>query len=264
MPSVQLSRLRQQAVELAEFFPQPETFARRLDLLLESYSVKASRKGEIKGGQQSVLPSYRAPAQVLNQVLLECRALAADEPDLALAVCDALWQRRMLEPRQLAARLLGYTPAADSQAITKRILAWNETNREPALMDELAIEASQWLREAQPYTLIDFFSTCVAAEGWRPHALGLLALEALLRETDFPDLPAVYKALEKPSEAIEKRLRSYWLDVYLALLKQAPQETLYHLQQRLAASGDEGLRWVARQLLEHLGAEDQAALRAAL
>ena len=151
MPSVQLTRLRQQAVELAEFFPQPEVFARRLDLLLESYSVKASRTGEVRGSQQAVLPSYRAPAQVLNQVLLECRPLAADEPALALAVCDELWRRRMLEPRQLAARLLGQTPAAESKEVTERILAWNETNREPALLDELAVEATEWLREAQPY-----------------------------------------------------------------------------------------------------------------
>ncbi len=264
MPSVQLTRLRQQAVELAEFFPQPEAFARRLELLLESYSVKPSRKGEVKGAQQAVLPSYRAPAQVLKQILLECRALAADAPELSLAVCDELWQRRMLEPRQLAALLLGHTPTENTAEISNRIRAWNEKNREPALLDELAVEATQWLREAQPYALIAFFSACLDADTWRQHALGLLALEALLGETDFPDLPAVYKALEQGTEPIEKRLRAYWLDVYVAMLDKAPQETLYHLQQRLAASEDQGLHWVARQLLEHLGAEDQAALRAAL
>jgi hypothetical protein len=264
MPSVQLTRLRQQAVELAEFFPQPEVFARRLDLLLESYSVKASRKGEIKGGQQAVLPSYRAPSQVLNQVLLECRPLVADEPELALAVCDELWQRRMLEPRQLAARLLGQTPVSNTDEISRRILDWNEKNREPALAEAIAVEATEWLREEQPYALIAFFSACLDEKGWRPRALGLLALTALLAETEFPDLPAVHKALEQRMDVIEKRLRPYWLDVYLALLKRAPQETLYLLQQRLKASEDESLRWVARQLLDHVGAEDQAALRAAL
>lgn len=263
MPSVQLVRLRQQAVELAEYFQQPSAFARRLDLVLESYSAKPSRMGEVKGAR-SVLPAYQAPAQVLKQVHLEVAPLAEDSPELALEVCDLLWNRRMLEPRQFAARLLGNIGGAESHEITSRIEAWCAENREAELLSELAVESSEWLREQRPYELLDFIGTCFTAEAWRQRAMGFMALEALLARTDFPDLPAVFKLLEQVPAELENRVRPYWLDAYRPLVDRSPRETLYHMQQRLNEPGGEASRWLARHLLDDLPGDEQAALRAAL
>lgn len=263
MPSVELLRLRQQAVELAEFFPQPEIFARRLDLLLESYSARPSRKGEIKG-TRAVLPSYQAPALVLKQVHLECIPLAQDEPQIALDIVDQLWPRRMLEPRQLAARLLGATPAAEAAQISERIRAWNGQNRETVLLSELGREATRYLRQQQPKVLLTLIEDLFAEEHWRHPALGLIALEALMRENQYPDLPSVFSLIAQFPPDPAKRLRPYWVDAYKALVEQSPKETLYHLQQRLAEAPDSSIPWLMRQLQNQFSGEQQADLLAAL
>lgn len=263
MPSVELLRLRQQAVELAEFFPQADVFARRLDLLLESYSAAPSRKGDIKG-TRALLPSYQAPTMVLKQVHLECAPLAKDKPQLALDVVDQLWPRRILEPRQLAARLLGAIPAPDSAQITERIRTWNTENHEAQLLAELGQEATRDLRERQAAILLAFISTLFAEANWRHPALGLIALEALLSEGNYQDLPSVFSLLSKFPFDPEKRLRPYWLDAYKALVLQSPKETLYHLQQRLNQAPESSILWLMRQLQDQFSGEEQAALRAAL
>ena len=137
-------------------------------------------------------------------------------------------------------------------------------HRDPGLFKPLAVAGSAWLREQQPYELLAFVDACLAADPWRQRAQGFLALETLLARTDFPDLPAVFKLLESVPGNLQKQVRPYWAEAYRPLIARTPRESLYHLQQRLNASDEAGLRWLARNLLDQFPADEQAELRAAL
>jgi hypothetical protein len=259
MPIIQLGRLQQEAAQLSEHFAEPETYLKELERMLESYADHVHRQGRVKG-MLPVLFSFEVPQPVLKRLELEMALQARHQPAAALPVADALWERRTIETRLLAVRLLGATPAAATE-LTSRLEAWADENREELLSAELQGRGAAQLIERDPEALLAFARALLAAGDSRKQTLALGLLLSLLGSGDFANLPALFSMLTDISQDPTKKLRPALADLLSALAQSSPKETTYFLQQRLAESPSEGTRWVARQVLRLLPEGAQATLR---
>lgn len=259
MPIIQLGRLQQEAVQLSEHFADPETYLKELERMLESYADHVHRQGRVKG-LLPVLFSFEVPQPVLKRLELEMALQARQQPAAALPVADALWNRRTIETRLLAVRLLGTAPAAAAE-LTSRLEAWADENREELLAAELQGRGAAQLIERDPEALLAFARALLAADDNRKQTLALGLLLSLLTSADFSNLPALFSLLADISQDPPKKLRPALADLLSALAESSPKETTYFLQQRLAESPSEGTRWVARQVLRLLPEDAQASLR---
>ena len=79
MPSIDLARLRKQALRLADFFFAPDEFVRHLNATLDSY-VNYTVRGRRPASPGGNLPTHRTPAVVLRQIEHELAPLAAEQP----------------------------------------------------------------------------------------------------------------------------------------------------------------------------------------
>jgi hypothetical protein len=258
MPSIQLGRLQQEAAQLSEHFADPESFLKELERMLETYADHIHRQGRVKG-LLPVLFSFEVPQPVLKRLELEMALQARQQPQAALSIADALWERRTIETRLLAIRLLGVTPAPAGE-LTQRLEAWAEENREEVLAAELQTRALGYLLETDPDAVLLFAKTLLATSD-RRQTLALGLLHTLLIRSSFANLPALFLLLTEISQDPPKKLRPALADLLSALAERSPKEATYFLQQRLAESPSEGTRWVARQVLRLLPAEAQAELR---
>jgi len=105
MPAIQPARLKIQAAQLAEKFTDPPAFTLGLNELLEFYADRTYRPGQASD-PQPLLKAYNVPTPVLRQVSKELSKFIVANQDAALALCDALWSKPVLEFRLLAAMVL--------------------------------------------------------------------------------------------------------------------------------------------------------------
>lgn len=262
MPTIQLGRLQQEAAQLSEHFTDPATYIKELERLLETYASHVHRQGRIKG-MRPVLFSFEVPPPVLKRLELEMALQAREQPEAALAIADALWARRSIETRLLAARLLGAAPVS-AHEVTHRLEAWASENREEMLAPELQNRAALHLVTAYPDQVLEFVTGLIVNSEQRLQVLGLGILQTLLAEDGFGNLPALFSLLTETSRDPSRKLRPYLADLLGVLAARSPKETIYFLQQRLAESPSEGTLWVTRQVARHLPEDAQAKLHEAL
>ena len=124
MPAIQLARLRQQAVELAELFSQPEVFIKELKDLFEFYSDRTRRPSQV-GAPPPILKAYKIPAPVIRRILFELNPRVKDDPQGGFSLVDALWEQPILELRMLAISFLFKLPAAEHEQILERLEKWS-------------------------------------------------------------------------------------------------------------------------------------------
>lgn len=260
MPTIQLAKLQQEAAQLSDFFPQPSNYLLGVERLLQTYAVPVHRQGRVKG-LRPVLRTYEVPPPLIKQLQLEMAQQARLYPQEALRVADGLWAHRSIETRTLAARLLGALPA-EPPRIAERLAAWAQENREPVLAPELSEHATLGLAEKHPEQLIAYAAVWLGGQP-RQQALALGALQTLLHETNFANLPALFAVLAPVAADPNRALRPDLADVLIGLAGRSPKETEFFLIESLAG-GSDGAGWVARQVMKVLPEDSRERLRAVL
>ncbi|MEX1071686.1 MAG: DNA alkylation repair protein [Anaerolineales bacterium] len=262
MPAIQTALLQQQAAQLSEQFSNPASYISALEKMLEGYVVPVQRQGRTRS-VRPILFTYETPALVLKQLQLEMALQARQQPAEALAIADALWAKRTIETRLLAARLLGATPDAKPSEYTSRLEDWAVENREMILAPELTERATLALCGQYPDKLIDFVGKLLEDAELRKHVFALGALNTLLRINHFGDLPSIFTLLSKTSRDPDKKLRPALVEVLSTLAVRSPKETTYFLEQLLDKKPSDGAQWLARQVAKSLPEESRQGLRPA-
>lgn len=262
MPTIELPRIKQEAAQLAEYFHEPDLYLRGLVRLLQNYAMPAHRQGRISG-MRPVLTSYEVPPPLLKQLQLELAEQAKQSPQAALAAADGLWERRTMETRQLAARLLGAIEAEPKQIAT-RLELWAQENREPTLATELEQQGTTTLCARSPEELVAFARRLLDSKELRKQRLALGALQTLMSSPGFTNLPLLFALLSTLCKAPDRKLRPILADLLLGLAQRSPKETEYFLKQCLETGANPSVDWIARQVLKVLPEDSQARLRAVL
>ena len=114
MPAAELSKLQAQISAISTQFGEPRIFIRSLLTLMELYSDQHYKTGDLSRIQH-LIPEYRLPALVIQQLTYSLSSLTADYPIPAIQIMDALWQEKYFEARLMAAIMLGFLPAQNNR-----------------------------------------------------------------------------------------------------------------------------------------------------
>jgi hypothetical protein len=260
MPAIQTALVQQQAAQLSTYFADPPAYVPALEKMLENYVVPVQRQGRTRSARP-ILFSYETPAPVLKQLQLELTYQAKQKPQQALAIADALWAKRTIETRLLAARLLGSIPGLTANDYSSRLEDWSLENRELILAPELTERATLAFCEQFPDKLVAFVRRLLAETEPRKQVFALGALNTLLRIDHFGDLPAIFNLLTKIARDPDKKMRSALVEVLSTLAVRSSKETTYFLEQLLAKKPSESAQWLARQVAKALPEESRQSLR---
>jgi hypothetical protein len=261
VPAIQPARLKHQAAELALTFDQPATFVRGLEDLCEFYANRAYRPGVSGESRPSLLQAYNVPAPVLRQIQQEVIPLASAAPEAGLTLCQALWERPILEHRLLAAGVLGGLPVNPPAPIIACLRSWIESAPEEQILNALLQSGSAKLRQRRPESLLDL------AESWlnRTQILnlqaGLRLLQSLADDPAYENLPAIFARIASLTRVLPSAVRPDLVSLLRALQRRSPSETAYFLRDNLQAPNNPDTPWVIRQVIEQFAPEIQASLR---
>lgn len=238
MPSIDLARLRKQAVRLADFFFAPDEFARNLTATLDTYvnyTARARRPASADAG----LPTLRTPGVVVRQIEQELAPIASapQNADAALALADRLWDEGWLETRLLAAFVLGRISPEEAPLIA-RLTAWTAQVRDPGLRLQLLDASLFRMRREAPDMFLQMLAEWLRPERPRLWSDAVRAAISAVRDPRFRDLPALMAALLPMMMAAPVQLQLDLQELIGALFGASPTETSYFIQQILRTAND--------------------------
>ena len=260
MPAINLARLRQQTAALGDHFDQPAVFIRTLNDLLDYYADRIQRHGQA-GEPPPLIKAYRVPSTILRNLALELASRAAEDEISTLALCDMLWAQPYLEPRILAATLLGHAPLTAIEDVLSRVDRCAKTTSEERLIEALIKHGLSRAHREQPQRLLLQAEVWLSAEDLILQRIGLIALRQLILDAKFENLPTALKLFTPFVRLAPLPLRPEILDVLAELARRSPREAAYFLRQNLDISGDTDTAWLIRQSLKFFPVEIQASLR---
>jgi len=278
MPAIHLPRLRQQVDGLVQYYAEPEKFLREMGDLFDFYGDHTRRPSQ-KTQKPITLPEVHVAPPVLRQIVLDLTPYAENAPHAVLVLARMLWNKAVLEYRQLAAQLVGKLPLSYSGDVYKLVQAWALENHEEVLLDSLSSQSLETLQREDPAGLLETIETWLSdepegEEAQEPPArkltpaekrtqvkLGLMALRPFVRDQNFQNLPRIYALLKPMMRTSPKVMRPYLLDLLRPLTRRSPQEVAFILRTELEGEDTANVAWLARRLLPELPPEHQERLR---
>lgn len=263
MPAINLSRLKKESVILAGLFDQPEEFVRSLLELLDAYADRVHRFGQA-GEPPPKIKAYHVPSPLMRQLALELNPYAAQDLTHTLALCELLWAVPMLEPRLLAAILLGQAPLTPIERVLERVQQWAQPLSEDRLLNTLVQQGLSRASREQPGRLLQQCSEWLGNEDIGLQRLGLKSYQLLVSNPNFDNLPAILHQITPLLRGTPFAIKPDIMDLLIALAQRSPKETAYSLRQILEAPEVHETAWLIRQVMRYFPAETQASLRTAL
>jgi hypothetical protein len=263
MPAINLSRLKKQSANLAGLFDQPEAFVSALLDLLDAYADRVHRFGQA-GEPPPKIKAYNVPSPLLRQLALELKPYAAQDSFHTLSLCDLLWAEPMLEPRLIAAMLLGQAPLTPIEPVLERVKQWSQPLSEDRLLITLVQQGLYRVSQEEPNRLLQQSGEWLGSEDTGLQRLGLKSYQLLVSNPNFDNLPAILHQITPFVRNTPFAIKPDIMDLLIALARRSPKETAYTLRQILEAPEVHDSAWLTRQVMRYFPAETQDSLRAAL
>jgi hypothetical protein len=263
MPAANLSHLRNQISWILGQIDRPETFHRSIRDLFELYSDLAYHPGQ-NVTARSILPSYHIPTLVRSQLEFELVKVCASLPHQSLASADALWHDDHLEPRLLAAVMLGRIPAAQAEIVVARLDDWTQLRDDRMVLENLLEQGTLTLRREAPDALIPLIQTWLTDTQPDVVNLGIKALLPLVNDDEFHNIPPIFRMLIPLLQTVPQVQANDLTIVLKALIQRTPVEMAYLLRQVLGTSTNASTARLVRRVLPEFSIEQQSGLREVL
>jgi hypothetical protein len=260
MPAVELSRIKKQADELAGCFAQPASFRRLLLDRLEFYADRVTRQGNM-ARPAPLIPRYGVPALFLQAVEQALQKPAGESPKEALALAEVLWKETHLEPKLLSASLIGLAARGEPVAAAGYLVRYCVPQESSLVQEALLDRSGVQLREANLQVWFDLVERWVNSEVLSQQLIGFRALQGVIEDRDFENLPVVFRLLTTPIESLSRSTLHDLQILVSALARRTPVETVYLLRQCYNRSENPMLARLIRKCLPEFSIDMQASLR---
>ncbi len=184
MPAINPEQLQRQIDDLLVLVHQPERFVRSCVNLLDTYADRTKRpRGSTARIEISTV--LRVPRPVMKTLYL--RLLGSDEGDW-LAIGRGLWVMDIRETRQVAACALA---KMSGEVVAEEAQEWALTCEDEEALDALASTGTTRWRTTEQANFYRTLEAWLGDPRIRIRHLGILALQARIRDVDFNELPQV-------------------------------------------------------------------------
>lgn len=263
MPAVSLAQLKTQISALAWKFTSPEDFRRAVRDLFDRYADRAYRPGEVILAERRAL-AYHAPALVLHQLEQALAQQVRENPTAALSAADALWKDDYLEPRLIAAFLLGQAPVDPPQPVLARLQAWCQPKEDRQVLDGLFARGAERLRREQDQTWLWLIQDWLNRQRPSYDSMSLRALLPTLLDPQFENTPPIYQMIAPLLTSSTAAVQSGLLEVLEALARRSATETAYFLRQAVTIDPHPAIQRLVRRTLPAFPENVQRGLREAI
>lgn len=263
MPAIELSRLRAKVKLLTGLIEDPPRLLRELLQFYASYSDLTFQSGtfSVKTGN---LFAFRTPPLINHEIENTFANLTSTYPMRIVELIDLLRQCVELEPRQLAATLLGALPSEHFDKVIPRLSAWALSVKDPEDLSWLFGRGTINLRKEDPEKWLSLLQHWLEASDDSSRSIAVYGLSSMISDSSLSSLPLIFKHLQPLLLEEDVKVSPYLETIIERLIEKSEVETLYFLKQTLQKSGDPALLRMVRRSIELFSTAGQESLKAFL
>ena len=263
MPAVELSRLHTQIRLVTQHYASADDFVKHL---CDLYEFNSDRTFSTSDAVQRhlTLPAYNVTPLINRQFELEIGRFCYENPLSSLDIIDKLWQQTKLEPRNLAAFLLGKIPLEYSDQVIARLKKWSSPEEERELVKYLQEYGTITLRKQATQKWLTVIRSWLESKDSQDQLFGLQSLLPIINDPDYVDLPEIFTLVSIQLSSPQPRVIFTLQTVIAALANRTPNETVYLLKMVLTKPHSKEVPRLFRRLLPVFPEEQQKSLKSAL
>ncbi len=260
MPAIEISRLRTKVKLLTGLIEDPKQLLQELLQFYSAYSdlTFQSSSLSVKAG---TLFAFRTPVLINREIEIAFSNFAATSPDRLCEFIDLLMKCPELEPRQLAATLLGALPAAYFDRVIPRLTSWANEVTDPQDLAWLITRATSTLRREKPEIWLSMLQQWLEAADEKSRSIAVYGLTSMINDSSLNSLPLIYKHLQPLLLEDNARISPYLETIIERLIQKSETETIYFLKQTIAISPGPTLIRLVRRSFPLFSTEGQESLK---
>jgi len=258
MPSIDLTKLKQQSAELASLYDQPDAFLKQFKEILEFYTNRTLRVSQVV--QRSNLRTYNIPRPILFQIENELEKLGDRHPEAAIKLTKTLWEASFYEAQILSAFITGTIPPKLAMSLLTSIPEKLYITKDQGVKNALLIASLARLRNEHPQTLMLLIKEWLMAPGPKTQTWGLYAFLPLIQQLGFDDLPQIFEILIPAFEMITPNTQTDLQACINTMYRISPVETVHYLKDIFQNTKDQQVLPTYMRLIRGLPLEAQKKL----
>lgn len=263
MPAIEISRLRTKVALLTGLLDKPEKLLQELLRFYSAYSdlTFQSSSLSVKAG---TLFAFRTPVLLNREVEIAFSKFAARAPDQLCDFIDLLMKCPELEPRQLAATLLGALPPDCFDRVIPRLASWANETADPEDLTWLFNRGTANLRREKPEIWLSMLQQWLEAVDEKSRVIAVYGLSSMITDSSLTSLPLIFKHLQPLLIEENAKISPYLETIVERLIQKSETETIYFLKQTLSQTSNQMLIRMVRRSLPLFSVEGQESLKAFL
>jgi hypothetical protein len=263
MPAIEISHLRTKVALLTGLLDNPEKLLQELLQFYSAYSdlTFQSNSLSVKAG---TLFAFRTPALLNREIEIAFSKFAATTHDQLWEFIDLLIKCPELEPRQLAATLLGALPAEYFDRVIPRLTSWANEIADPEDLTWLFNRGPANLRREKPEIWFSMLQQWLEAADEKSRVIAVYGLSSMITDSSLTSLPLIFKHLQPLLLEETTKISPYLETIIERLIEKSETETIYFLKQTLSHSPGQTLIRMVRRSLPLFSIEGQESLKAFL
>ena len=260
MPAIEISRLRTKVALLTGLLDNPEKLLQELLQFYSAYSdlTFQSSSLSVKAG---TLFAFRTPVLLNREIEIAFSKFAATTPDQLCGFIDLLMKCQELEPRQLAATLLGALPAAYFDRVIPRLTSWANELTDPEDLTWLFTRATANLRREKPELWLSMLQQWLEAVDEKSRVIAVYGLSSMITDSSLTSLPLIFNHLQPLLIEENAKISPYLETIVERLIQKSETETIYFLKQTLSQTSNQMLLRMVRRSLPLFSIEGQDSLK---
>jgi hypothetical protein len=260
MPAAELSKLKAQINAISTQFEEPPIFLHSVLALMELYSDQHYKPGDLSGVRH-LIPEYRLPALVIQQLSISLSELTVVKPVPATQIMDALWKNKYFEPRLIAAIMLRSLPTHPIEPLIERIRNWMDPEIDNDLITALLNSCHRLFTVENMGVWLDLIQFWLGLDNVGSVKIGLRALQVILNDPKFANIEKIFPLIEpamlNPNSALQRDQYS----LIESLNNYSEMETTAFLRSILTRTSDPEVIRFIRRCLPLLAPESQVIIR---
>ncbi|MCX6053699.1 MAG: DNA alkylation repair protein [Chloroflexi bacterium] len=245
---------------LKRVYVSPLQFVKDLTEFYSSYADLTFQTDSVKD-MNAVHPAYRTPVILNRELESALIPLAKEHPAITLQTADLLWGSPFLEPRQLATCLLGVLPVDFIGPVLERIRKWSSVGENRELVQLLHIRGTETIRQGEPGLWLNTLQEWAASKEDILQIQAVIGVLALVKDSNFDDLPSVFNFLQPLLVDPDPRLTVSLLTVVDELAQRSEKETVFFLKHIIQLSDSPEVSRLIRRSLPFFSPPSQLSLK---
>ena len=138
------------------------------------------------------IPAYFTSPVVMNELESAMEVLAKTRPQACVPLAEAMWRLPQYEPKKLAVFLLAHMAGDYKEEFIQHVRDWYAAGISEALVGEIIQQSSLRLEILSSREWLNLLESWLLSEDKRTQKIGLRAVQNLLDNRAFQNLPVVF------------------------------------------------------------------------